>query len=192
MEQKKATFRQSMSGEEQQSRQSILDESKVQIAELEKRYKEYEELDRRERAAAAAKMNKNAKYTGGDFAWPTPSCYIITSPFGNRFHRVLKKNRFHAGVDIGASYGANIVAANSGTVIVSKFNSSYGNYIVVDHGGGIATLYAHGSQRLVSEGAKVNKGDVIMKVGNTGLSSGPHLHFEVIINGQNVDPMSYY
>lgn len=177
---------------EQQSRQAILDESKVEIAELEKRYKEYEEMDRRERAAAAAKMKKDTKYTGGTLAWPTPSCYTITSPFGNRFHPVLKTNRFHAGVDIGASYGAEVVAANSGTVIVSKFSTSYGNYIVIDHGGGIATLYAHGSQRLVSEGAKVNKGDAIMKVGSTGLSSGPHLHFEVIVNGKNVDPMSYY
>lgn len=177
---------------EQQNRQAILDESNVAISELEKRYKEYEALDRKEREAAAAKMNTNTKYTGGTFAWPTPSCQVITSPFGYRNHPVLKTNRFHAGVDIGAGYGASIVAANSGTVITSKFSSSYGNYIVIDHGGGIATLYAHGSQRLVSEGAKVNRGDTIMKVGSTGVSSGPHLHFEIIINGQNVDPLAHY
>ncbi|OQB13613.1 MAG: Murein hydrolase activator EnvC precursor [Firmicutes bacterium ADurb.Bin193] len=177
---------------EQAKRNAIFDESKATVAELEKRYKQEEELDRQEKAAAAAKMSKNTKYSGGTMAWPTPSCYTITSPFGSRYHPVLKKNKMHYGVDIGAQYGASVVAANDGKVIRSLYSASYGNYIMIDHGGGIATLYAHGSALLVSEGDSVKKGQQIMRVGSTGISTGPHLHYEIIVGGTNVDPMSYY
>ena len=194
VEQKRAALKveQDKLAQEQQARNAMISEANVEIKELEKRYKEYEEMDRRERAAASSKMGTNTKYSGGSMEWPTPSCYTITSPFGYRIHPIFKTQKYHAGIDIGAQYGASIVAANAGKVITSKFSSSYGNYIVVDHGGGIATLYAHGSKRLVSEGASVTRGQKIMEVGSTGNSTGPHLHYEVIVNGATVDPMSYY
>ena len=109
-----------------------------------------------------------------------------------RFHPVLKVNKLHTGTDIAAPYGAKIVAANAGTVITSTFNAAYGNYVVVDHGGGTTTLYAHMSSRSVSKGQTVTKGQQIGLVGSTGYSTGNHLHFEVRINGSLVNPMGYF
>ncbi len=144
------------------------------------------------RAQIARLQGKDTTYSGGSMVWPTPSSRNITSPYGTRFHPVLKYNRFHAGVDIGAGMGASVLAANSGKVITATYSSSYGNYVVIDHGGGISTLYAHGSQLLTSVGATVYAGQEIMKVGSTGISTGPHLHFEVLVNGKNTDPMGYF
>lgn len=177
---------------EQQRRNEIVNENNMEAAQLEKFLKQLDEIEARQKAEAAAKMNKNQKYAGGQLEWPAPGYQTITSPFGSRYHPVLKVNRMHNGVDIGAPNGAKVVAANDGTVIKSAYSSSYGNYIIIDHGGGIATLYAHGSSRTVSEGTKVKRGQEIMKVGSTGVSTGPHLHFEVIVNGSNVNPLSYY
>jgi len=137
--------------------------------------------------------SSSKKYAGGSMVWPCPSSYNITSYFGNRKHPILRKYKFHSGIDIAASSGSSIVAANSGTVIISAYNSGgYGNYIVIDHGGGITTLYAHASKRLVSVGDKVKAGQVIAKVGSTGLSTGPHLHFEVRVDGNPVNPLKGY
>ncbi|MEA1960901.1 MAG: peptidoglycan DD-metalloendopeptidase family protein [Bacillota bacterium] len=127
----------------------------------------------------------------GSYTWPTPSCSTITSPFGMRFHPILKRNKLHTGVDIGATYGSNIVAADSGKVVFSGYMNGYGGTIVIDHGAGMSTLYAHQSKRLVSVGDLVTKGDTIGKVGSTGWSTGPHLHFEVRVNGTPVNPMDY-
>ena len=141
---------------------------------------------------AAAKANKtSATYKGGKMTWPLPGSYTITSPFGNRLHPVLKVYKLHTGVDIAGNScnGKPVVAAADGVVIVAKYSTAYGNYVVIDHGGGITTLYAHSSKLEVSVGQNVKAGQEIMKVGTTGYSTGPHLHFEVRENGTYVDPI---
>ena len=131
------------------------------------------------------------EYVGGEFLWPTPGYYTITSPFGMRFHPILKIYRMHSGMDIGAPMGADVVAANSGVVTASSYLSAAGNAIIIDHGGGVCTLYGHASELIAQVGDHVERGDVIMKIGSTGLSTGPHLHFGISINGQYVDPYPY-
>lgn len=135
--------------------------------------------------------SSQSSYVGGIFAWPCPGYTTITSPFGWRFHPVLKVNKLHDGIDIGAPTGANIVAANSGKVVKAEYNTAYGNMVVIDHGGGKATLYGHMSQMLVSAGDSVTRGQVIGLVGSTGYATGPHLHFSVIVDGSVTDPMDY-
>ena len=130
-------------------------------------------------------------YVGGVFLWPAPGYTTITSPFGTRVHPILHTVRTHNGLDIGAPYGANAVAANAGVVTTSSYLSGYGNCVIIDHGGGICTLYAHGSQLIAKVGDHVDRGQVVMKVGSTGMSTGPHLHFGVTVNGKYVDPLPY-
>jgi murein DD-endopeptidase MepM/ murein hydrolase activator NlpD len=115
--------------------------------------------------------------------WPVSG--PVTSPFGYRW------GRLHAGIDIGVPYGTPIHAAASGTVVLAGWTGGYGNYTCIDHGGGLATCYAHQSSYAVSSGAHVVQGQVIGYVGNTGHSFGAHLHFEVRINGTPVDPLGY-
>lgn len=135
--------------------------------------------------------SSNSTYIGGQLAWPTPSTSYITSKFGYRIHPIYGYRKFHTGIDIGAGSGSRIVSANSGTVILSGWNGGYGKCIVVDHGGGITTLYAHCSKLLVGRGATVSRGQTIAKVGSTGNSTGPHLHFEVRVNGVYKNPLNY-
>ena len=116
----------------------------------------------------------------------------ITSKFGMRFHPILKITRMHAGVDFGARSGTSIHSAGSGVVITARYSSSYGNMVVVDHGGGISTLYAHCSSIGVIAGQKIQRGQVLGAVGSTGLATGPHLHFEVRVHGRAVNPLSYF
>jgi murein DD-endopeptidase MepM/ murein hydrolase activator NlpD len=123
----------------------------------------------------------------GSLMWPATG--RVTSPFGVRRHPVFGVQRMHAGIDIGAQHGTNVVAADTGTVITSAFNSSYGHFIVINHGNGMTTLYAHLSARLVNVGATVGRGQLIGRVGSTGISTGPHLHFEVSVNGSRVNPL---
>jgi len=115
----------------------------------------------------------------------------ITSSFGWRTHPVLGYERFHAGLDIGADYGAGIYAAERGTVIFAGWYGGYGNAVIIDHGGNIITLYAHTSELYVVEGQSVQRGQAIAAVGSTGLSTGPHLHFEVRRNGEPTDPVAF-
>ncbi|MBW4472144.1 MAG: peptidoglycan DD-metalloendopeptidase family protein [Stenomitos rutilans HA7619-LM2] len=115
----------------------------------------------------------------------------ITSGFGWRMHPILGYQRFHSGLDFGADYGTTINAADSGTVIFAGWYGGYGNAVIIDHGGGITTLYGHTSEIYVSEGQTVQRGQAIAAVGSTGLSTGPHLHFEVRQNGDPVDPAAY-
>ena len=130
-------------------------------------------------------------YSGGKMAWPVPGRTRISSPYGYRIHPIFKTKKLHTGIDIPAPTGTNIIAASEGTVIYSSTLGGYGKTVMIDHGGGIVTLYAHNSSIIVSNGTKVAKGDVIAKAGSTGYSTGPHLHFEVRKNGSYVDPLPW-
>lgn len=141
--------------------------------------------------AILAMVNSDSEFIGGEFLWPIPGYTTITSPFGMRFHPILHYYRSHNGIDIGATTGAPIIAANAGTVITASYVGSYGNVVMIDHGGGVVTNYAHGSKILVKVGQVVERGEVIMEAGSTGLSTGPHLHFEIKINGTFVNPLPY-
>ena len=136
--------------------------------------------------------SSSSKYNGGIMAWPVPSCHTISSGYGGRIHPTTGKYKFHGGLDIPGSYGSAIVAANSGKVIwAGNRGDSYGNYVIIDHGGGVSTLYGHSSKVLVSTGQSVSRGQRIANVGSTGRSTGPHCHFEVRINGSRVNPTPY-
>ena len=129
----------------------------------------------------------------GSLVWPS-YCTYITSRQGPRIHPVTGEYKNHGGTDIGASYGSAIYAADSGTVVRSSdgWNGGWGNYVMIDHGNGMQTLYAHMSSRAVSVGQSVSRGQTIGYVGSTGMSTGPHLHFEMYINGSRIDPQTRY
>ncbi len=150
---------------------------------LEKEQARIEELIRREQEQGTPAPS------GGQFVRPVPG--RITSPFGYRIHPILGTRRLHTGVDMGSGYGTPIKAAASGRVILAAYYGGYGNAIIIDHGGGVSTLYAHQSRLGVSKGARVDAGQTIGYVGSTGLSTGPHLHFEVRKNGRPVNPLDY-
>ena len=167
-----------------------LNEEEIKIQEEISIYQK--ELDLIELDVLMAALESNgSQYVGGTFAWPAPGYYTITSPYGMRLHPVIKSYRNHSGMDIGAPMGSYAIAANDGVVTKSMYSNSYGNMIMIDHGGGVTTLYAHGSELIARVGDKVKRGDAIMKVGSTGWSTGPHLHFEIRINGQTMDPYPY-
>lgn len=139
-----------------------------------------------------AAANGSVPMGDGTLIWPTPSCTTTNSAYGYRVHPIYGTVKFHAGEDIPAGYGAEILAAASGTVVTAGWVSGYGNYTVIDHGGGLMTAYGHQSSFAVSVGDVVTQGQVIGYVGSTGNSTGPHLHFEVYVNGATVDPKSYF
>lgn len=147
-------------------------------------------------AAAAAQQSTYSASVGtkdtGYYYWPCQSSTTITSVFGYRIHPIFNTTKFHSGVDIAANSGATISAAASGTVAIAEYSSSYGNYVVIYHSNGTTTLYAHMSSMAVTAGSTVSQGDTIGYVGSTGNSTGPHLHFEVRVNGSCVDPLSYF
>jgi murein DD-endopeptidase MepM/ murein hydrolase activator NlpD len=135
----------------------------------------------------------------GNFAAPplgsgqlqVPASGPVTSPFGFRYHPVLGRGRLHAGLDIGAPTGTPIYAAEAGIVVTAGRNGGYGNCVIIDHGGGLSTLYGHASELYVTPGQSVQRSQSIAAVGSTGLSTGPHLHFEVRRNGEPTDPAPY-
>ena len=131
------------------------------------------------------------KYIGGVMAWPIPGYTKITSNYGMRTHPITGVYKLHTGVDVSAPIGANFVAANDGIVTKACYNAAYGNMVIIDHGGGISTLYAHGSEILVQVGQAVTRGEAVLKVGSTGYSTGAHAHFEVRINGEVTNPIEY-
>lgn len=150
-------------------------------------------------AAAAAKANSASSKpstsvsTGSQSSngYIRPTTGRVSSPYGYRIHPVLGYKKFHTGVDFAASSGTSVRSVKSGTVILAKYNSSYGNYIIVDHGNGVSSLYAHLKGFNVGYGSRVSQGDTIGFVGSTGMSTGPHLHFEIRINGSHVNPAPY-
>ena len=129
-------------------------------------------------------------YVGGGFIWPVPGYTRVTSPFGMRVHQITSVFKLHTGTDVGAPTGTNFLAMNSGLVVKAEYNTAYGNMVIIDHGGGITTLYAHGSEIMVTVGQYVNRGDTVLKVGDTGYATGPHAHFEIRISGEYIDPMT--
>ena len=158
--------------------------------EAEKIQKEIQRLSRELAAQQAAQGAANRTNPGG-YIWPVDSRYI-TSTVGGRSSPGGIGSTNHRGTDIARTgYNSNIYAAKSGTVIVSDYHKSYGNYVVISHGSGYTTLYAHMSKRIATVGQYVNQGDVIGITGSTGNSTGPHLHFEVVENGQRVNPLSH-
>lgn len=166
--------------EQEKEVQAKIDEYKFQ----------YEEVNR-EILKTALADGLLADYVGGEMTWPIPGYSTISSPYGMRVHPITGVYTLHTGVDVKAPIGADFVAANDGIVTKAYFNPAYGNMVMVDHGGGISTLYAHGSEILVRVGQPVKKGEPVLKVGSTGYSTGPHAHFEVRINGQATSPMEY-
>lgn len=154
------------------------------------------EIKRKEEEARKKAEQQGKKYETkniGDLKliWPCPSSSRITSQFGGRESPVAGASSNHQGVDIGATTGSDIIAAASGEVTISTYSYSAGNYIMINHGGGIYTVYMHASKLLVSVGDQVKQGDVIAKVGSTGYSTGPHLHFGIRLNGSYVNPLTY-
>ena len=152
-------------------------------AEIARKQKQLEEERRQNNVTIDSETN---------YLWPLPGYYRLTSLFGYRIHPITGKAHSHTGIDIPAPGGTPIQACKSGQVVTSAYHYSYGNYVVIDHGNGNSTLYAHMSSRAVSEGQMVSQGQTIGAVGDTGNTSGPHLHYEVRRNGQRTDPEAYY
>lgn len=184
-------------------KQAQIEEYESDISEREKAIKEYDEelaaqneiIEALEAQVAAEKeelANATARhYEGGKFVWPAPRYTRISSEFGNRMHPTLKINKFHNGLDMAAPGGSPILAAADGTVAAAGYSSSMGNYIMIDHGDKLYTIYMHASALYVSKGDEVTAGQKIAAVGTTGRSTGNHLHFGVRLNGQYVDPHNY-
>jgi len=146
-------------------------------------------LIQRQVAAANKTILPNGIFGTGQLTYPSEA--EITSTFGWRIHPILGSSRFHSGLDFGADYGSTIQAADSGVVIFAGWYGGYGYAVVINHGKGISTLYGHNSKLYVAEGQSVQRGEVIADAGSTGLSTGPHLHFEVRQDGEPVDPMNF-
>ena len=169
--------------------EKLSDDEKNLQAKIDEINIQYEQVNKQ--ILELAMQGIDTAYIGGELAWPVPGYTRITSKYAMRVHPITGQYKLHTGVDIGAPEGANFIAANDGIVTKAEKNTAYGNMVIVDHGGGISTLYAHGSEILVEVGQSVKRGEAVLKVGSTGYSTGPHAHFEVRINGITTDPLPY-
>lgn len=182
----------------QSEKQAIIDSLNADIKALEKEEKEAEaeysaiQAQIKKAQSSNSSSGKTVNKGTGQFVWPSAASTRVTSYFGRRNKPNAAATSNHRGIDIGAPSGTNVLAADSGTVIVAGFGRSYGNYVVIDHGNGYTTLYAHNSRLCVSVGDSVSRGQVIAKCGSTGNSTGPHIHFEISKNGSLVNPMSFF
>lgn len=176
-----------------QEKRSLLDGLRGKQAELQRAIAQFE----RDEAAIAAEIAAFARRRPSNSLPPMKGRFLrpakgpITSTFGMRYHPILHIRRMHKGVDIGARSGSPIYAAADGEVVIAKYSSSYGNYVMIAHGGGFTTVYAHASRLMVRAGQQVRRGQQIAAVGSTGLAKGPHLHWEVYRNGVAVNPLGY-
>lgn len=190
-------------------KQTEIEEYEADISKKEEAIREYEEMiaeqddiiSALEASVAAAKKKRDemnvsgnsagGSYGGGEFCWPAPSYTRISDDYGWRTHPILGVQQFHSGIDMAAPSGSAILAAADGTVVASTYNATMGNYVMIDHGGGMFTIYMHASALYVSVGQDVARGEQIAAVGSTGRSTGPHLHFSVRLNGSYVNPWDY-
>lgn len=189
--------------EQRKTMEALVEEKSAQVAQYDESIKgQQAEVDKYAQAEAeaeaiiaaaeqAASNSSTSTYTGGVFTWPAPGNSRITSYFGGRDAPVAGASTYHKGIDIACNTGDPIVAAAAGTVIVSAYNYAEGNYICIDHGGGVVTVYMHNSALLVGVGESVTAGQQIAQAGSTGYSSGPHCHFGVRVDGTYVDPLGY-
>lgn len=177
----------------QQNQIAQLSDSEKELQQKIQEYKDEEEKIENLIKLASNQYVYNGEYTGGLMTWPVAkSGTYITSNYGMREHPIQGVIKSHTGIDIGnAGFGAPVIAAADGVVSMASYYGGYGNCVMINHGNGISTLYGHGQKILTTVGTEVKKGDLIMEVGSTGNSTGPHLHFEVRINGQPTDPLPY-
>ena len=165
--------------EEERNLQRQIDEYNAQVQEIEAEIK------------LLALNSISEDYIGGAMIWPIPGYTKITSQFGMRVHPVTGAYKLHTGMDVSAPIGASFVAAANGIVSKATYNRAYGNMVIIDHGGGVQTLYAHGSEIIVQVGQTVATGDEVLKVGSTGYSTGPHAHFEIRVDGITINPIEF-
>ncbi len=169
----------------------LTDQEKQIQSEIDAYQAQLNQLEAEIQAITANSLIINPNYIGGEMLWPVPGYTKLSSTFKMRVHPITGVYKLHTGIDIPAPIGTNFLAANEGIVVKASYNTAYGNMVMVDHGGGVSTLYAHGDKIMVTLGQTVKKGDVVLQTGNTGNSTGPHAHFEVRINGTPVDPLPY-
>ena len=169
----------------------LTDQEKQIQSEIDAYQAQLNQLEAEIQSITADSLVINPNYIGGEMLWPVPGYTKLSSTFKMRVHPITGVYKLHSGIDIPAPTGTNFLAANDGVVVKAGYNTAYGNMVMIDHGGGVSTLYAHGSAIEVTLGQTVKKGDVVLLVGSTGNSTGPHGHFEVRINGTPVDPLPY-
>lgn len=190
--QKAAEVNRQIADKRRQERKAVLDSAVYERDMAEQAYQELAEMSRQIEQMIRNIQSGGSSAAGigsGRMMWPLSG--PITSPFGWRVHPIFGTSRYHSGLDIGADYGDPVVAADSGVVIYADWMGGYGKAVIIDHGSGVSTLYGHNSDLVVGEGQRVSKGQVIARAGSTGYSTGPHVHFEVRLNGSPTNPMDY-
>ncbi len=178
--------------EDEQLQQAIVNKYVSEMEAAEALITKYQEELAAQQAAEALAADGTVYYNvSGTYVWPVPSSYTISSGFGLREAPTVGASTNHKGIDIPVVTGSDIIASAGGTVVIAQYSPSAGYYIMIDHGNGTCTAYMHNSQLLVNVGETVSQGQVIAKSGNTGVSTGPHCHFALIINGSYVNPVLY-